>query len=82
LRRCKLRSLKTLLDEGIDVLKTSIFAMASFLQLTSHLFLATFHILAKISRNEGFFLSYTLLLKTFSLESIQLFAHLNVLVPI
>jgi hypothetical protein len=48
LRRCKLRSLKTLLDEGLNVFEESIFAIASFLQLTSQFFLATFHILAKI----------------------------------
>jgi hypothetical protein len=80
LRRCKLRSLKTLLDRGLKVLDESIFAIASFLQLTSQFFLATFHILAKTFKNEGFFLAHTHLLKTFSLESIPFFAHLNVLV--
>jgi hypothetical protein len=65
----------------LDVLEQSIFAIACFSQRTSHFFLATFHILAKIFKNEGFFLAYTLLLKTFSLESIPLFTHLNVLVP-
>jgi hypothetical protein len=81
LRRCQLRSFKTLLEKGLNVLEKSILSIASYFQLTSQFLLATFHILAKIFKNEGFFLAYTLLLKTFSLESIPLFAHLKVLVP-
>jgi hypothetical protein len=64
----------------LDILEESIFAIASLFQLTSHFFLATIHILAKISQNEGFFLAYTLMIKTFSLKSTPLLAHLNVLV--
>jgi hypothetical protein len=82
LRRCQLRSFKTPLNKLLDILEESVFAIASSLQLTSHFFLATIHIhiLAKILKNEGFFLAYTLMIKTFSLWSIPLFAHLNVLV--
>jgi hypothetical protein len=49
----------------LDIFRQSIFAIASFLQLTRQFVLATFHILAKNFENEGFFLAYTPMIKTF-----------------